>query len=82
MTTTCRCFILSSFLAALSLSTACCWAEEPVDLWKLARSQQDVHLFDDGSWVVENFNDSPASVELDGETMEISSRGWRYRWND
>ena len=45
MTTTCRCFILSSFLAALSLSTACCWAEEPVDLWKLARSQQDVHRF-------------------------------------
>jgi hypothetical protein len=40
-----------------------------------------LYLFADGSWVVENFNDQPATVELDGASLEIASRGWRYDWS-
>ncbi len=37
-------------------------------------------LFTDGSWVVENFNDAPVAVEVDGEARTIPARGWTYRW--
>ncbi len=37
-------------------------------------------LFADGSWVVENFNDEPATVELDGSAQEVAARGWLYHW--
>jgi hypothetical protein len=40
-----------------------------------------VYLFDDGSWVVENFNDKAVTVELDGKTCDIPPRGWQYAWN-
>jgi hypothetical protein len=39
-----------------------------------------LYLFTDGSWVVENFNDRPVSVKLDGVDVEIAARGWRYEW--
>jgi hypothetical protein len=39
-----------------------------------------LYLFDDGSWVIENFNDQPVSVDLDGQTREIEARGWKYSW--
>jgi hypothetical protein len=39
-----------------------------------------LYLFNSNSWVVENFNDQPASVELNGEPMTIEARGWRYLW--
>jgi len=39
-----------------------------------------IYLFSDGSWVVENFNDEPVTVQLDGASMEIASRGWLYDW--
>jgi hypothetical protein len=37
-------------------------------------------LFKDGSWVVENFNDLPVQVELNGQTLSIEGRGWTYHW--
>ena len=33
-----------------------------------------LYLFADGSWVVENFNDQPVQVELDGRLLEVSAR--------
>jgi hypothetical protein len=39
-----------------------------------------LYLFRDGSWVVENFNDEPVKVELNGKPMEVAARGWRYQW--
>jgi hypothetical protein len=39
-----------------------------------------LYLFDDGSWVIENFNDRPVTVELDGTSHTISPRSWIYRW--
>ncbi len=37
-------------------------------------------LFADGSWVVQNFNDEPANVELDGKPIDLDARAWRYAW--
>ena len=37
-------------------------------------------LFGDGSRVVENFNDEPVTVELDGKPIRVDARAWTYRW--
>ena len=34
-----------------------------------------LYLFDDGSWVIENFNGELASVDLHGKTFEIEAQG-------
>jgi hypothetical protein len=39
-----------------------------------------LYLFDDGSWVVENFNDDTVTVKLDGQSLRIEGRGWQARW--
>ena len=39
-----------------------------------------LYLFKDGSWVVENFNDAEAAVELNGEKLAVPGRGWVCRW--
>lgn len=53
---------------------------EPLGRTFKAPNRVALYLFADGSWVVENFNDSPASVQLDGAALEIAARGWRYNW--
>jgi hypothetical protein len=45
-----------------------------------APNRTALYLFDDGSWVVENFNDEPAQARLNGETVSIPPRGWVCRW--
>ena len=39
-----------------------------------------LYLFQDGSWVIENFNDQPVTVELDGTSHTVEPRNWIYRW--
>jgi len=39
-----------------------------------------LYLFRDGSWVVENFNDEPATVAMNGERLTVEARGWVCRW--
>jgi hypothetical protein len=39
-----------------------------------------LYLFRDGSWVVENFQDEPADVQLNGQQLTIPARGWQYQW--
>jgi hypothetical protein len=39
-----------------------------------------LYLLADGSWVVENFNDEAAAVELDGKSQSIPARGWVCHW--
>ena len=46
----------------------------------LAPNRVALYLFKDGSWVVENFNDQPVQVELNGQTLSIEPRGWTYHW--
>ena len=41
-----------------------------------------LYLFADGSWVVENFADQPATVQLDDVEMEVAARGWHYDWSE
>ncbi len=45
-----------------------------------APNRTALYLFDEGSWVVENFNDEPVQVRLNGETASIPPRGWICRW--
>ncbi len=37
--------------------------------------------FADRSWVIENFNDTPVTVELNGEKLNIQARSWIMRWS-
>ena len=46
----------------------------------LAPNRVALYLFDDGSWVVENFNDHAVAVTLDGVEMDVAGRGWLYEW--
>ena len=36
--------------------------------------------FADGSWVIENFNDEPVTVDLNGESRQVAARGWIMHW--
>jgi hypothetical protein len=67
------------------------WSQEQLDALRLpllqplhavfhAPNQVALYLFRDGSWVVENFRDEPAAVVLNGESLTVPARGWRYRW--
>lgn len=39
-----------------------------------------LYLFEDGNWVVENFNDDPVTVELNGQPLTVPAREWRNGW--
>ena len=39
-----------------------------------------LYLFQDGSRVIENVNDEPAGVMLDGLPQRFAPRGWVYEW--
>jgi hypothetical protein len=45
-----------------------------------APNKVSIYLFKDRSWVIENFNDEPANVTLDGKALEVAARGWKYGW--
>jgi len=39
-----------------------------------------LYLFNDKSFVIENFRDEPATVELNGKALTVPARGWAYKW--
>lgn len=39
-----------------------------------------LYLFEDGSWVIENFTDQPANVTLSGRAISVAARGWAKEW--
>lgn len=41
--------------------------------------QVGLYLFDNGFWVIENFNDRPVTVQLDGVAYQIPARQWRSK---
>ena len=45
-----------------------------------APNQVSLYLFRDGSWAIENFNDTEAEIELNGKRAKIAARGWTYTW--
>jgi hypothetical protein len=52
----------------------------PLDRRFLAPNNVGLYLWQDGSAVIENFNDQPATVGLDGVTMTVPARGWVQQW--
>ncbi len=53
---------------------------EPFHVRFQAPSRVGLYLFDDGSWVVENFNDWPVMVNLGNREERVGARGWEYHW--
>lgn len=45
-----------------------------------APNQVGLYLFTDGSWVIENLNDQPVEVELNGRKLVVKARGWQKLW--
>jgi hypothetical protein len=45
-----------------------------------APTQVGLYLFTDGSYVVENFSDQEAAVELNGASLKVPARSWITRW--
>lgn len=39
-----------------------------------------LYLFTHGGWVVENFNEAPVQVALNGQSFSVEARGWRCHW--
>jgi len=53
---------------------------KPLKLNFLAPNKVGLYPFKDGSWVVENFNDEPVTVTLNGRSFPVAARGWEQRW--
>lgn len=45
-----------------------------------APNRVGLFVFDDGSWVVMNFNYGPAKVRINGEAHEVPARQWLCHW--
>ena len=52
-----------------------------LDLSFKAPNKVGFYPFQDGSWVVENFNDQAVTVEVTGATQAVPARGWLCHWN-
>jgi hypothetical protein len=46
-----------------------------------APNQVALYLFRPNGWVVENFNNQPVTVLLNGQSLNIAPRGWLFHWN-
>ena len=53
---------------------------QPLSTTFRAPNQVGLYLFADGSYVVENFGDQEAAVELNGAAIKVPARGWVTRW--
>jgi hypothetical protein len=52
----------------------------PLKVTFRAPNKVALYLFRDGSWVVENFNDTIAEVRLNRVPLKIPARGWTYKF--
>ncbi|MGB9689130.1 hypothetical protein [Thermogutta sp.] len=52
----------------------------PFGLTFKAPNKVGLYLFEDGSYVIENFNNDPVKVALNGKEHEIPGRGWIQVW--
>ncbi len=52
----------------------------PLNISFRAPARVALYLFKDGSVVVENFNDEPALVQLNGKSLTAEARGWIQQW--
>ncbi len=54
---------------------------EPIEHRFQAPARVALYVFEDGSWVIENFNDRSVTVKLDGTSHKLEPRGWIYTWH-
>jgi len=53
---------------------------DPLGVAFRAPNKTALYLFNDDSVVVENFNDRPVQVRLQGASFTVPARGWRCEW--
>jgi hypothetical protein len=53
---------------------------QPFQVTFRAPNRVGLYLFQDGSWVVENFNDQAVSAELTGNRLSVPGRAWVCQW--
>jgi hypothetical protein len=53
---------------------------QPLNTTFRAPNQVGLYLFAGGSYVIENFSDQEAAVELNGAAIKVPARGWVTRW--
>lgn len=70
----------------------CSLPQDRVDEWRVpllkpfkasfqAPNRVALYLFTHGGWVIENFNDEPVEVTLNGQAIHIAARAWSHHWN-
>jgi hypothetical protein len=52
----------------------------PLNLAFHTPNRVSLYFFKDRSWVVENFNDQPVRVELNGQQITLPPRAWQCQW--
>jgi hypothetical protein len=45
-----------------------------------APNQVAIYLYRPDGWVIENFNNEPVTVLLNGQSLTIAARGWTCHW--
>jgi len=53
---------------------------QPFQMSFQAPVRVSLYLFEDKSWVIENFRDDPAEVNLNGKSLTVPARGWVSSW--
>jgi hypothetical protein len=53
---------------------------QPFETAFQAPTRVSLYLFEDRSWVIENFRDDPVEVQLNGKMLTLSARGWVSNW--
>lgn len=53
---------------------------KPLGVTFRAPNQVGLYLFQDGSWVVENFNQVPVEATLREQAISLPARGWKFEW--
>lgn len=56
------------------------FALEPWGLSLKSPNKVGFYLFEDGSYVIENFNDEAVTVRVNGEAYKAAARGWVCQW--
>jgi hypothetical protein len=54
---------------------------EPLHTSFSAPDMVGLYLFSPNGWVIENFNNKPVDVTLNGQSLNIAARGWLCHWN-
>jgi hypothetical protein len=53
---------------------------KPLGVTFRAPNNVGLYLFQDGNWVVENFNPAPVEASLGDQAMRLPAQDWKFEW--